>query len=62
MKIVIIQDGAGGEIAREVVELPDDSDTYDIAEEIMNVLEIWILGVGDTIRIQEVQGAPRSRR
>lgn len=52
MKVAIILENAGGELDRQVIEIHDDDDQHVM---ISNVIEDWLISVGDTIRIVEVE-------
>lgn len=57
MKFAVILENAGGELAREIGEVPaghEDPDAY-VDDIVSGVIEEWILNVGDTIRIVEVR-------
>lgn len=53
MKIAVILENPGGELERKELIVDDDLDSVDLSLEIEEVIEDWILGVGDTIRIIE---------
>lgn len=52
MKVAVILENIGGELDRKVIDIHDEGDEHAAIEE---VLEEWLISVGDTIRIVEVQ-------
>jgi hypothetical protein len=52
MKIRIVLRGSGGELDRQVIEVPDGNDG-ETSSQILDALETWTLGPGDTIEITE---------
>jgi hypothetical protein len=58
MKIAIILENAPDcELAREVVEIPDDSDDIGAAvdDAATKAIDGWLLSIGDTVRIVELE-------
>jgi hypothetical protein len=59
MQICVTLESSAGEIAREIVEIPqakidrDESEAVSLAAG--EVIDGWVLSVGDVIRIVEVQ-------
>lgn len=51
MAIFLILTGAGGELDRHKV--PEEADTTDLADQLVDACGKWIIGVGDTITIVE---------
>lgn len=56
MKIKVVLDNGGGELASEAFEVADDHDDQAeaINEGASKIVEGWILSAGDTITIREV--------
>ncbi len=55
-RFTVTLEGTGGELAREECSITDEADFIDEAvnNKISEIVEGWILGIGDTIRIVEV--------
>lgn len=54
-KILIVLHNAGGELDRQVIEVPHDDDTVERSHAILEALEAWTLSSGDVIQILEVE-------
>lgn len=55
MKFAVILDNGGGELARENLELLGNADGDTIDNAIQDVLQTWMISIGDTIRIEEIE-------
>jgi hypothetical protein len=51
--LLVILTGRGGELGRQRLEMPPDSQPDDCSESVQEVISQWTLSVGDTIRIVE---------
>jgi len=57
MKITIVLNGAGGELDRQTIVMPDDDDSAEVSAQIHEAMETWVLSPGDTIVISDTEAA-----
>jgi hypothetical protein len=63
VRIAITQDGGAGELAREEIEIDEGPGFDDLVDSwASGVLEGWILSVGDTIKVIEIEGKQLTNR
>jgi hypothetical protein len=56
MKIKITLNGSGGELASQVVDVPESDDPESVVNCLCHdVIETWLLSAGDSIQIVTVQ-------
>lgn len=54
MKIKVTLDGGAGELDSKVIDMPEATEADDCSDQIIEVIESWVLSAGDTITIREV--------
>ncbi len=54
-RIAVVLEGTAGELDRKVIRSRSSANDEKISNEIQDVIELWILSPGDTIRIVEVE-------
>jgi hypothetical protein len=55
MKIKITLSGSGGELASETLKVRANATSDDYNHQIHAIIEPWILSIGDSITIEQVQ-------
>jgi hypothetical protein len=52
MKIRVTLATHAGDLDNAMVVLPDDADSFEISNAVQEVIDSWIIGVGDVITIR----------